>query len=53
MGIPAPDVQLCSLMNVLLENGSFTLTALPSITIPLKLPVAAELLAEDKTSSLE
>ena len=47
-GIPAPGPYVCSLMRVLAENGSGTLTVISSKTILLKLPMTAKILAEEK-----
>lgn len=47
-GIPAPGPYVCSLMRVLAENGSGTLTVISSKTILMKLPMTAKILAEEK-----
>ena len=51
-GIPAPGPHVWSLMRVLAENGSGTLTVISSKTILLKLPVSAKILAEEKIKLL-
>ena len=47
-GIPAPGPHIYSLMRVLAEKGSGTLTVISSKTILLKLPMTAKILAEEK-----
>ena len=47
-GIPAPGPHVYSLMRVLAEKESGTLTVISSKTILLKLPMTAKILAEEK-----